>query len=98
MAQNIGTLIAATAKTMSDRDRFPVAIANDCRGGLQSVSSLAERDLIFPERREWGMVVVITDGSALFCLVYNHINTDISNNLNWMEIPGLSPLIDGGTF
>lgn len=102
MSQNIGTLIAATARTTSDRDRFPVAIVNECKGGLQSFGSLAERDAIFPERREWGMIVVISNISqtTAFCLTYNHVSIDISDNSNWVEVSGFSPLlsIDGGTY
>ena len=102
MAQNIGTLIAATARTTSDQDRFPVAIANECKGGLQSVGSISERDAIFLERREWGMVVIVSNilETKAFCLQYNHVNIDISDNSNWVEIPGFAPLtlIDGGHY
>jgi hypothetical protein len=102
MAQNIGTLIAATARTTSDQDRFPVAIANECKGGSHTVNSVAQRDAIFIERREWGMIAIVSNiaETKAFCLQYNHVNADISNNLNWVEIPGFSPLtlIDGGLY
>jgi hypothetical protein len=100
MAINIGTLLAATARTPSDQDKFPIALANECKGGLHNLNSISERDSIPAERREWGMIVTVSDQLKTFMLQINYANSDISDNLNWVEIPGFQPItnIDGGIF
>jgi hypothetical protein len=74
MATNIGTLLAATARTPSDQDKFPIALSNECKGGLHNVLSIAARDQIPSERREWGMVVTVAAEfqTTTFMLLMNY--------------------------
>lgn len=63
MSQIQGTVIAAKITTGDTNNTFPVADANDIKGGLHSVSTLAERDEIPLERKQEGMTCyVISEG------------------------------------
>lgn len=65
MAQIRGTNLSAPIVPFTDQDTFPTHLAEFGKGGYRSVNNIAERDAIFSERLEEGMLVwVITDPSG----------------------------------
>lgn len=91
MAQNIGTLVTAAIRPNDSLDLIASAFANEIKGGLHTVTSSSDRDLIINERREWGMFVNVINDSKIYELKYNHVNSNIGDNNNWVEY------ITGGT-
>ena len=94
MAQNIGTLVTSAIRPNDSLDPIASAYAVEVKGGHHTYATLAERDLIILERREWGMLCTIyNDGNPsnnkTYQLKYNAANTNITNitlnNLNWVE-------------
>ena len=94
MAQNIGTLITSAIRPNDSLDPIASAYAVEVKGGHHTYATLAERDAIILERREWGMLCTIyNDGNPsnnkTYQLKYGVANTNITNvtlnNLNWVE-------------
>lgn len=93
MSQNIGTLITAKIKANDTLDLIATFDANDGMGGLHSYATLAERDSIIQERRDWGMLCIVYNDSnpsnnKTYQLQYGYIDNVITNNLNWVEFSG----------
>jgi hypothetical protein len=62
MANNLGTIITAPIRPVSDLDKFPSAYANELLGGFKIVASITERNAIPTERRtEGSLAYVIAD-------------------------------------
>jgi hypothetical protein len=91
MSQNIGTLVTAAIRPNDSLDLIATAFANEVKGGHHGYATLAERDALITERREWGMFVsVYNDGAnnGVYKLEYNYFDTDINNNANWVAFSG----------
>jgi hypothetical protein len=91
MAQNIGTLVTAAIRPNDSLDLIASAFANEVKGGHHGYATLAERDALITARREWGMFVsVYNDGgnNGVYKLEYNYVDTDITNNANWIAFSG----------
>lgn len=98
--QNKGTLITAAIRPNFDTDPIASAFAVEIKGGLHSYATLAERNAIIFERREWGMLVnVYADptpaNNATWQLIYNRANTTITDNNNWGKFTGGSSTTGG---
>ena len=91
MSQNIGTLITSAIRPNDTLDPIASAYANEIKGGLHGYATLAERDNLIVERREWGMLVVVyadnisNSNNKTYQLKYGYSNADILNNSNWLE-------------
>ncbi len=69
MAKNANsTLVNKTVRTYDDQDRFPVFEAQDGKGNFRPVLSLAERDSIYAERRQEGMLVYVKETDTFYTL------------------------------
>ena len=68
MPNNIGTLVAAPVRPAAEEDTFPSAHANEIKGGLHAVETLAERDAIPAERREDGMLCAVGETGTVYQL------------------------------
>lgn len=91
MAQNIGTLVSAAVRPNDSNDPIASAFQSEIKGGLHAYETLAERDAIILERREWGMIVNVyndpfIDNNAQWELKYNFSAPDLSDNNNWVKI------------
>ncbi|MFN8436125.1 MAG: hypothetical protein U0V72_00695 [Cytophagales bacterium] len=76
--------VGVTAET----DTYPTHLAQLGKGGHRSVASIAERDAIPKERREFGMTVTVISGSNVETYMLKNIalggaDNDLSNNNNW---------------
>jgi hypothetical protein len=99
MAQNVGTLVTAAIRPNDDQDLIASAFQNEIKGGHHGYATMAERDSLIVERREWGMfVTVYNDGisnNGIYRLVYNLSSTNLNDNGNWeafyTEEEGLTP-------
>jgi len=92
---NIGTLVGAAIRPINTADLISTAYANEIKGGIHGYATLAERDSIIIQRRQWGMLVVIYDdptpsNNKTYQLKYNNVDTDLMNLLNWVEYTGAS--------
>lgn len=101
MAKNTGTLITSAIRPNDSDDRIASAFAKEIKGGLHSYATLADRDAIIVERREWGMLAnVYNDSTAAnngtWQLIYNRTNTTITDNTNWGKFSGSSTSTGGG--
>jgi hypothetical protein len=90
---NVGTLVGAAIRPINTADLISTAYANEIKGGIHGYETLLERNGIIVERRQWGILAVVyNDGTnnKTYQLKYNNSNTDLMNNLNWVEYTGAS--------
>jgi len=59
MANNKGTLLPATARPISPLDVYPIAYANEIKGGCHNYRNLAERDSTPIDRLNEGMLCTV---------------------------------------
>ena len=59
MPLNQGTLISSPIRPLSPGMTIATALSNEILGGLHSVQTLSDRDLITTDRRQFGMLVYI---------------------------------------
>ena len=91
---NIGTLVGAAIRPINYADQIASAYSFEINGGLHSYETIAQRDQIIRERRDWGMLVNVynnvsdTTKNKTYQLKYNAVNTDIMNNNNWVVFSG----------
>lgn len=76
MANNSGTLTTSTIRPFSDQDTFPIAFNSELKGGYRTVSTIVERDAIFQERREAGMLVKVLSDGITYRLGTGQTNSD----------------------
>lgn len=82
MSKNKGTLISSPIRPLTTGMTIPTAYSNELLGGLHSVSTTSERDMITSERRQFGMLVYIVNDDDFYQLKQVS-SSDISDNLNW---------------
>jgi hypothetical protein len=90
---NVGTLVGAAIRPINTADLISTAYANEIKGGIHGYETLTERNGIIIERRQWGMLAVVYNDSTnnkTYQLKYNNVDTDLMNNLNWVEYTGAS--------
>jgi hypothetical protein len=86
-----GALLGGPARPNDELDNIATAFANEVKGGNHGYATIAERDGIIEERREWGMLCSVYNNTAdplingVYVLSYNKDDTDITNNLNWVK-------------
>jgi hypothetical protein len=102
MSQNIGTLITSAIRPNDSLDPIASAWGNEIKGGHHVYSTLAERDAIILNRRDWGMLVTIYNdvtpsNNKTYQLSYNYSNTNISDNGNWIQYNPNSTVGNSGT-
>lgn len=93
MSQNIGTLLSAPIRPNDSLDLIASAFANEIKGGHHGYATLAERNSLIVERREWGMLVTVYNDGAnngTYQLKYNYVDIDLSNNSNWVDFSSSS--------
>ena len=61
MAQNQGTLVITAVRPNDSLDTYPVAIANEIKGGHHNCLTLNDLYTITPDRRQAGMLVTVTN-------------------------------------
>ena len=93
MALNTGTLISAAIRPVDSLDTIATAYASEIKGGLHSYATIAERNSIIFERREWGMMVTVysdptPSNNKTYQLTYNYVSTNILDDSNWKEFSG----------
>lgn len=82
MPLNQGTLISSPIRPLSPGMTIATALSNEILGGLHSVQTLSDRDLITTDRRQFGMLVYIINDDDFYQLKQVS-SPDISDNLNW---------------
>jgi len=92
---NVGTLVGAAIRPINSADLISTAYANEIKGGIHGYATIAERDSIIIQRRQWGMLVTVYDdpnpsNNKTYQLKYNNVDTDLMNLLNWVEYTGVS--------
>ena len=90
MATNIGTLISSAIRPADSLDPIASAYSNEILGGHHTYETMLERDAIIIERRQWGMLCTVYNdttpsNNTTYVLEYNHVDTDLMNNANWIE-------------
>ena len=91
MAQNVGTLVGAAIRPLTDTMPIASAYATEIKGGLHFATSSTDRDAIIEERREWGMMCYVINDYQTYQLQYNTLNpggTNSMNNANWEVFSG----------
>ena len=93
MAKNTGTLVTAAIRPNDSDDKIASAYAVEIKGGLHSYATLAARNNIISERREWGMLANVYADSTpankgTWQLIYGRVNTTITDNQNWGKFSG----------
>ena len=89
---NEGTLVIAPIRPFSVDDTFPTALANEIKGGLHNVDSIAERNAIPEGRRVFGMHVSVPElGSPVILRYYKLLQSPWTyDNSDWEEIVGFT--------
>lgn len=93
MAQNIGTLVGAAIRPIDDTMPIPSAYAFEINGGHHQVATLAARNSIIVERRQWGMLCTVysdptSSNNATYQLKRGNYSTVITDNQNWVLFSG----------
>lgn len=93
MPQNIGTLVGAAIRPIDDTTQIASAFAFEINGGHHQVSTLAARNLIMVQRRQWGMLCTVYNdptvaNNATYQLKYGHFSTNTEDNQNWVVFSG----------
>jgi hypothetical protein len=84
MANNTGTLISAPIRPNNSQDPIASAYAVEIKGGLHTAATIADRNNIIVQRREWGMMCYVIANDTLYQLKYNYVDNVITNNANWV--------------
>ena len=89
---NVGTLVSSAIRPNNSADPISSAYSNEILGGHHTYATIAERNAIIIERRQWGMIVsVYADPNALnnktYQLKYNSSSL-LSDNTNWVDYIG----------
>jgi len=82
------TVIAPVAPS-SNTDTYPVTLPIYGKGGLRTVANINERNAIFDERRERGMLVYVESDSKYYTLT-----NGITNN-NWQQVTLVNTDVNG---
>jgi len=93
MAQNIGTLVGAAIRPIDDTMPIPSAYAFEINGGHHQVATLAARNSIIVERRQWGMLCTVyndptSSNNATYQLKRGNYSNVITDNQNWVVFSG----------
>ena len=88
-----GTIIASSIRPADPLQTIATVFSNEIKGALHSYETIAERDSLIIERRDWGMLVVIYNDSTpannkTYQLTYGYSSTTLTDNLNWKEFSG----------
>jgi hypothetical protein len=91
--QNIGTLVGAAVRPLNDTMPIASAFAFEINGGHHQVATLAARNAIIVQRRQWGMLCSVYNdptaaNNATYQLKYNHYSTNTEDNQNWVVFSG----------
>ena len=54
---NVGTLVSSAIRPNNSADPISSAYSNEILGGHHTYATIAERNAIIIERRQWGMIV-----------------------------------------
>jgi len=83
MAKIPGTIpLNGTIAPSDGDDSYPITFDTYHKGGRHSVADITERNNITTERRNWGMLAVLPDGTK-YELINGFVDNNISNNANW---------------
>jgi hypothetical protein len=88
-----GTIIASSIRPADPLQTIATVFSNEIKGALHSYETIAERDSLIVERRDWGMLVVIYNDTTpannkTYQLTYGYSSTTLTDNLNWKEFSG----------
>jgi hypothetical protein len=88
-----GTIIASSIRPADPLQTIATVFSNEIKGALHSYETIAERDALIVERRDWGMLVVIYNDTTpannkTYQLTYGYSSTTITDNSNWKEFSG----------
>ena len=91
--QNVGTLIGAAIRPIDDAMPIASAFAFEINGGHHQVATLAARNLIIVQRRQWCMLCTVYNDStatnnATYQLKYGYNSTNTTDNSNWVVFSG----------
>ena len=86
---NVGTLVSSAIRPNNSADPISSAYSNEILGGHHTYATIAERNAIIIERRQWGMIVsVYADPNSInnktYQLKYNSSSL-LSDNTNWVD-------------
>jgi hypothetical protein len=86
---NVGTLVSSAIRPNNSADPISSAYSNEILGGHHTYATLAERNSIIIERRQWGMIVsVYADPNPINNKTYQLkyiIGGLLSDNANWVD-------------
>lgn len=86
---NVGTLVSSAIRPNNSADPISSAYSNEILGGHHTYATLAERNSIIIERRQWGMIVsVYADPNPINNKTYqlkHIIGGLLSDNANWVD-------------
>ena len=91
--QNVGTLIGAAVRPIDDAMPIASAFSFEINGGHHQVATLAARNLIIVQRRQWGMLCTVYNdpvaaNNATYQLKYGYNSTNTTDNSNWVVFSG----------
>lgn len=93
----IGTIVASPIRPADPLQKIATVFSNEIKGALHTYQSIAERDSLIEERREWGMLAYVIDSGSpgpngnydkTYQLVYDHVSTNIMDPGNWVQFSG----------
>jgi len=82
--KNEGIIVLGPIRPQYTNDIYSVAYSNEIKGGFHSVTSSTDRDSIYTDRRQWGMLCYVIDEEQTYQLQLNYYDSDLSQNANWV--------------
>ena len=87
--------ISAPISPYSPNDTYPTHLSIYGKGGIKSVSTLFDRDLIPEERREEGMLCYVASNNKIYVLRGGISNEDWVNLASLVEVDGAGSIAVG---
>ena len=85
-----GTIVVSPIRPINPSSSIASFFSNEAKGFYHTYETVAERNTIPLNRRDWGMLVtiwndVVPTNNKTYILSYGWLSTDLSDNSNWIE-------------
>jgi hypothetical protein len=85
-----GTIVVSPIRPINPSSSIASFFSNEAKGFHHTYETVAERNTIPLNRRDWGMLVtiwndVVPTNNKTYILSYGWLSTDLSDNSNWIE-------------
>lgn len=85
-----GTIVVSPIRPFGPSSGIATVFSNEIKGAHHTYETIAERDAVDLNRRDWGMLSTVYNDPTLtnnktYILKYGFVDTNLANNDNWIE-------------